>query len=60
MVVVEDSEARNKPVKLLEAIKKLNKDKNRCAELAKNLHAFVKENAAENLARIILSVAKEK
>jgi UDP-N-acetylglucosamine--N-acetylmuramyl-(pentapeptide) pyrophosphoryl-undecaprenol N-acetylglucosamine transferase len=60
VVVVEDSEARNKPAKLLEAIKKLNKDKNRCAELAKNLHAFVKENAAENLARIILSVAKEK
>ena len=60
VVVVEDSEMYEKPEKLLNAIRKLMKDPEQCAELAKNLRGFVKDNAAENLANTVISVAKEK
>ena len=58
VVVVEDSEIRKNPDKLLDAIKKLAKNKEKREELAKNLRGFVKDDAAENLARTIISVAK--
>ena len=36
------------------------KDEEKRNELAKNLRGFVKDNAAENLANTIISVAKDK
>ncbi|MBR3377904.1 glycosyltransferase [Candidatus Saccharibacteria bacterium] len=59
-VVIEDGEMHQNPTKLLAAVKKLLKDEKLCTELSKNLRAFVKDNAAENLANTIISVAKEK
>ena len=60
VVVVEDSVMRNDPEKLLNAIRKLSKDEEKRSELAKNLRGFVKDNAAENLANTVISVAKDK
>ena len=59
-LVIEDGEMHQNPVKLLSSIKKLLKDEKKREELSKNLRAFVKDNAAENLANTIISVAKEK
>ena len=59
-VVIEDGEMHQNSTKLLSAVKKLLKDETRRDELSKNLRAFVKDNAAENLAKTIISVAKEK
>jgi UDP-N-acetylglucosamine--N-acetylmuramyl-(pentapeptide) pyrophosphoryl-undecaprenol N-acetylglucosamine transferase len=59
-VVIEDGEMRQNSTKLLSAIKKLLKDEDRRNELSKNLRAFVKDDAAESLAKTIISVAKEK
>jgi UDP-N-acetylglucosamine--N-acetylmuramyl-(pentapeptide) pyrophosphoryl-undecaprenol N-acetylglucosamine transferase len=58
VVVVEDSEIVKKPEILLEAIRKLMKSEAKREEMSKNLRAFVKDNAAENLANTIISVAK--
>jgi UDP-N-acetylglucosamine:LPS N-acetylglucosamine transferase len=60
VVVVEDSEMHKDPEKLLNAIRRLSKDEEKRTELAKNLRGFVKDNAAENLANTIISVAKDK
>ena len=60
VVVVEDGEMHKNPEKLLNAIRRLMKDDTKRAELSKNLRSFIKDNAAENLANTIISVAKEK
>lgn len=60
VVVVEDSEMHKNPELLLTAIRGLAKDKKKREELSKNLRAFVKDNAAENLANMIISVANSK
>ncbi len=60
VVVIEDGEMHKDSSKLLNAVRKLMKDEEKRAELSKNLHAFIKDNAAENLANIVISVAKEK
>ncbi len=60
VVAIEDGDMHDHPEKLLAAIKALMKDGKRRETLAKNLRGFIKDNAAENLANIILSVAKEK
>ena len=59
VVVVEDGEMHKDPEKLLDAIRKLNKNPEKREELAKNLSGFIKENAAENLANTVISIAKE-
>lgn len=58
VVVVEDSEIVEKPEILLEAIRKLMKSEAKREEMSKNLRAFIKDNAAENLANTVISVAK--
>ena len=45
---------------MFKAIKKLLGDKEKREELAANLKKFSKDNAAENLAKTVISVAKEK
>ena len=59
-LVIEDGEMNQNATKLLSAVKKLLKDATLREELSKNLRSFVKDNAAENLANTIISVAKEK
>ena len=48
------------PELLAKAIRKLVNDPAKREEIAKNLKKFSKDNAAENLANTIISVAKEK
>ena len=55
-VVVLDSKMVENPGLLLEAVKSLMKDAKKREELAKNLHAESKTNAAEKLADILLSL----
>ena len=59
-VVVEDNKMHEDPELLAKAIKKLINDPEKREEVAKNLKKFSKDNAAENLANTIISVAKEK
>ena len=59
-MVVEDNQMHEDPELLLKAIKKLVNDPEKRDEIAKNLKKFSKDNAAENLANTIISVAKEK
>jgi len=59
-IVVSDEKMHEDPELLFKAIKKLVGDPDKCAEIAKNLKKFFKDNAAENLAKTVISVAKEK
>jgi UDP-N-acetylglucosamine--N-acetylmuramyl-(pentapeptide) pyrophosphoryl-undecaprenol N-acetylglucosamine transferase len=59
-VIVEDLKMSEDPELLYKAIKKLLNDPEKCAELSKNLKKFSKDNAAENLANTVISVAKDK
>ena len=59
-LVVEDNKMHEDPELLLKAIKKLVNDEGKREEIAKNLKKFSKDNAAENLANTVISVAKEK
>ena len=58
-VVVDDEEMYQNPEVLLTAIKKLIADPERRAELAANLRRFTRDDAAESLAKTVISVAKE-
>ena len=58
-IVVPDDKMFADPQLLYKAIKRLINHPEERAELAKNLKKFSKDNAAENLARTIISVAKE-
>lgn len=58
-IVVPDDKMFADPQLLYKAIKRLINRPEERAELAKNLKKFSKDNAAENLARTIISVAKE-
>lgn len=59
-VVVADDKMHEDPTLLLKAVKKLINDEEKRNEIAKNLKKFSKDNAAENLASVIISVAKDK
>jgi len=59
-VVVSDSKMMKRPELLLEAIVGLLSNARRRDKLSANLHGFTKANAAENLAKIVISIAKEK
>lgn len=59
-MIVEDLKMSEDPELLYKAIKKLLSDKEKREELAANLKKFSKDNAAENLAKTVISVAKEK
>ena len=56
-VVIGDEEMHEKPELLLKEVRKLLKNDAKRAELAKQLKTFSKENAAKNLADIVLDVA---
>ena len=56
-VVVEDDKMQKDPGLLLKEIKKLLKDKKKREELGANLKTFSKDNAAKNLADIVIDVA---
>ncbi len=58
-LVVEDSEIVDDPSKLLTAVRKLLKDESLRADMSKKLRSFVKDDAAENLANMILGVVKK-
>lgn len=58
-VVVSDSKMMKKPSLLLDAILALLRSPRECDKLSANLHSFTKDDAAENLAHMILSVAKD-
>ena len=60
VVVVEDSEMHEKPELLLNAIRALHKDEDKRAELSKNLRGFIKDDAAENIANMVIGVAEKK
>ena len=57
VVVVEDSKMHDKPELLLDAIKQLMRSPKKREEMASNLRAFVKDNAAERLANTVINVA---
>ena len=59
-IVVSDSKMMKKPELLLDAILHLLRSEKEREKLAKNLHSFTKDNAAESLADIIIGVAKDK
>lgn len=59
-LIVPDDEMAENPEVLLKAIRKLINHPEDRAELAKNLKKFSKDNAAENLAKTVISVAKDK
>ena len=59
-IVVEDNIMHEDPEKLLAAIRKLAKNEELRDELSKNLRSFIKDNAAENLANTVISVARDK
>lgn len=59
-VVVADDKMHEDPELLLKAIRKLVNHEEQRIEIANNLKKFSKDNAAENLANTIISVAKEK
>jgi len=59
VMVVFDSEMMEKPEKLLEAIKTLIRSPKKREELASNLHAEAKTDAAERLADILIEVGVE-
>ena len=56
-VIVEDDKMQKDPTLLLKEIKKLLKDKKKREELGANLKTFSKDNAAKNLADIVIDVA---
>lgn len=56
-VIVEDNKMQKDPSLLLKEIKKLLKDKKKREELGANLKTFSKDNAAKNLADIVIDVA---
>ena len=56
-VIVEDNKIQKDPSLLLKEIKKLLKDKKKREELGANLKTFSKDNAAKNLADIVIDVA---
>lgn len=56
-VIVEDNKMQKDPSLLLREIKKLLKDKKKREELGANLKTFSKDNAAKNLADIVIDVA---
>ena len=56
-VVVSDSKMMKKPELLLEAIMHLLRSEKDREKLANNLHSFTKDNAAENLAKMVIGVA---
>ena len=58
-VVVDDQAMFDNPEILYTEIKKLAGDPERREELAANLRRFTRENAAENLAKTVISVAKD-
>ncbi len=59
-VVVSDSKMMKKPSLLLDAVLTLLRSPRERDKLSANLHGFTKENAAESLANMVISVAKEK
>lgn len=59
-VVVSDSKMMKKPTLLLDAVLTLLRSPRERDKLSANLHGFTKENAAESLANMVISVAKEK
>ena len=59
-VVVSDSKMMKKPELLLEAIMHLLRSEKEREKLANNLHGFTKDNAAENLAKMVIGVVKDK
>ncbi len=58
-VVVSDTKMMKKPELLQDAILHLLRSERECDKLSVNLHSFTKENAAENLANMVISVAKD-
>lgn len=56
-VIVEDNKMQKDPSLLLKEIKKLLKDQKKREELGANLKTFSKDNAAKNLADIVIDVA---
>lgn len=58
-VVVADDKMHEDPELLLKAIRRLIKHPEERDEISKNLKKFSKDNAAENLANTVISVAKE-
>ena len=59
-IVVSDSKMMKKPELLLDAILHLLRSEKERKKLAKNLHSFTKDNAAESLADMIIGVARDK
>ena len=59
-VVVSDSKMMKKPTLLLDAILTLLRSPRERDKLSVNLHGFTKENAAESLANMVISVVKGK
>lgn len=58
-IVVQDEEMCDQPGMLLKAIKSMIKDKEKRETYAKNLRGFAKDDAAKNLAVMILGVIKD-
>ena len=58
-VVVADDKMHEDPELLLKAIRRLINHPEERDEISKNLKKFSKDNAAENLANTVISVAKE-
>ncbi|MBP5656064.1 glycosyltransferase [Candidatus Saccharibacteria bacterium] len=58
-IVVSDTKMMKKPELLQEAIFHLLRSERDCDKLSVNLHSFTKENAAESLANMVISVAKD-
>ena len=56
--VITDGDMYKNPELLLKAIKKLIKSGSERSEMAENIKKFSKDNAAENLAQVVISVAK--
>jgi len=58
-IVVSDSKMMKDPELLQEAILRLLRSARECDKLSANLHSFTKENAAENLANMVISITKD-
>ncbi len=57
-VIVRDEDITENPDLLLKEVKKLLKNQDKREELAKNLRGFAKDDAAEQIASIVLDVAR--
>ncbi len=59
-IVVSDSKMMKKPELLLDAVLHLLRSEKEREKLSKNLHGFTKDNAAESLASMVISVVADK